>query len=121
MRTTRLAAAERSPNPTTLERILANDFVNLTPNGIGSDKETLSENFRQRAGEAPPYPVRQEDMHIYVLGDAAVAAFVKVYIAKENGNVAREDDTHLYAREGGVWKLRISRVSLQGAGNLGGL
>jgi len=112
--------AERSTNPTALERILANDFVNLTPTGIGPDKETLLENFLQHAGEAPPYSVRQEDMHIYILGDAAVAAFVKVYIAKENGNVTREDDTHVYTREGGIWKLRISRVSLHGAGNLGG-
>jgi len=59
--------AERSTNPTALERILANDFVNLTPTGIGPDKETLLENFRQHAGEAPPYSVRQEDMHIYIL------------------------------------------------------
>jgi hypothetical protein len=55
-------------------------------------------------------------MHIYVLGDTAVAAYMKTYTAKETGNVAHEDTTHILTREHGTWKLRISRASIRSGG-----
>jgi hypothetical protein len=51
-------------------------------------------------------------MHICVLGDTAVAAYDKAYIAKENGNLVHEDTTHIFTKVQGTWKLRISRASL---------
>ena len=51
-------------------------------------------------------------MHIYILDDnVAVAAYVKTYTAKENGNVMREDNTHIFKKYRGAWKLKISRES----------
>ena len=39
-------------------------------------------------------------MNIFVLSDAsAVAAYVKIYVAKENKNVAREDTTHVFKKK----------------------
>jgi ketosteroid isomerase-like protein len=104
--------AERTTDPTLVERVLADDYVNLTPTGIGPGKAALLKNFREHAGEAPPYSVRQQDMHIFVLSDvAAVASYVTIYVSNENKNVARQDTTHVFTKEHCTWKLRVSRSS----------
>ena len=101
--------AERTTDAAALERVLSDDFVNLAPNGLAPGKAQLVKNWQPRAGQAPPYTVETSDMRIYILGDAAVAAYVKVYTANENGNVIHEDTTHVFTRDHGAWKLRISR------------
>jgi ketosteroid isomerase-like protein len=104
--------AERTTDPTLVERVLADDYVNLTPTGIGPGKAALLKNFREHAGEAPPYSMRQQDMHIFVLNDiAAVASYVTIYVSNENKTVARQDTTHVFTKEHGTWKLRVSRSS----------
>jgi hypothetical protein len=45
-----------------------------------------------------------------------VAAYTKTYTAKENGNLAHEDTTHIFTKDRGTWKLRISRASIREAG-----
>jgi ketosteroid isomerase-like protein len=104
--------AERTTDPTLVERVLADDYVNLTPTGIGPGKAALLKNFQEHAGEAPPYSVRQQDMHIFVLHDlSAVASYVTIYVSNENKNIARQDTTHVFTKEHGAWKLRVSRSS----------
>jgi len=105
-------SAEKETDPAIIDRVLADDYVNLTPHGIGPGKAELLKNFRTHVGQAPPYSVENRDMHIYILGDTGVAACVKVYTAKENGNIAHEDTTHIFTRTNGVWKLRISRANI---------
>ena len=104
--------SEKDTDPAVIDRVLADDYVNLTPQGTGPDKAAILKHFRTNASQSPPYSVKTKDMHIYILGDTAVAAYVKVYTAKENGNVAYEDATHIFTRTNGVWKLRISRTSI---------
>jgi ketosteroid isomerase-like protein len=107
-----LLKAERTTDPTLLETVLADDYVNLTPTGIGPGKAALLKTFREHPGEAPPYSVRQQDMQIFVLNDtAAVASYVAIYVAHENKNVARQDTTHVFTKEHGTWKLRVSKSS----------
>lgn len=103
--------AERTTDPAAVDRILCDEFVNLAPNGLAPGKAKLRETWKAHAGQAPPYTVESSDMRIYVLGDTAVAAYSKMYTAKENGNVAYEDTTHVFTKENGTWKLRISRSS----------
>lgn len=102
---------ERTTDIATFERLLADDYVNLTPQGVGPGKAKIIEQVRTRAGQAPPYSIETADMHIYILGDVAVAAYVKTYTAKQNGNVMHEDNTHIFKKENGVWKLKLSRES----------
>jgi len=102
---------ERTTDISAFERVLADDYVNLTPRGIGPGKAKIIEQVQAHAGQAPPYSVEIADMHIYILDDVAVAAFVKTYTAKENGNVMREDNTHIFKKDHGTWKLKISSES----------
>jgi ketosteroid isomerase-like protein len=103
--------AERTTDPKAIDRILADDFVNLAPSGLAPGKAQLRETWKTHAGQVPPYTVESSDMRIYILGDTAVAAYSKTYTAKESGNVAHEDTTHVFTKEQGLWKLRISRSS----------
>ena len=104
--------AERTTDPNIIDRILADDYVNLTPSGTGPGKVELLRNFREHSGEVLAYSVRQQDMHIFILSEtSAVAAYMKVYEANENKDVAREDTTHVFTKDHGTWRLRISRVS----------
>jgi hypothetical protein len=95
------------------DQVLADDYVNLIPSGPGPGKAEILKHFQPHAGQAPPYSVQATDMQIYILGDTAVAAFVKTYTAREGGNVAREDTTHIFTKDHGTWKLRISRASVR--------
>ena len=51
-------------------------------------------------------------MRIYILGDSAVAAYTKIYTAKENGNVVHEATTHIFTKDHGTWKMRSSRATV---------
>jgi ketosteroid isomerase-like protein len=104
---------ENTTDMAVLERVLADDYVNLTPRGLGPGKAEIISHLQPRAGQTPPYSLDVKDMHIYVLGDTGVAAYVKTYTAKEGGNVVREDATHIFVKDHGTWRLRISRASLQ--------
>ena len=110
-----LLNAERATNPAAYERVLADDFVNLVSRGLGPSKADILSDFRRNTGKTPPYTTETENMHIFILGDTAVAAYTKIYTAKENGNVAREDNTHIFRKEQGVWKLKLSRETLRGS------
>jgi len=107
---------EKTTDIAVLERVLADDYLNLTPRGLGPGKAEIMSHLQPRAGQNPPYSLDVKDMHIYVLGDTAVAAYTKTYTAKENGNVAHEDTTHIFTKDHGTWKLRISRASIREAG-----
>jgi hypothetical protein len=105
--------AEQHTDPAVLERVLADDFVNLGPSGLAPGKSQLLKNFQAHAGEAPAYVVETSDMRVYLLGETAVAAYVKTYTGKESGATAREDTTHIFTKDHGVWKLRMSRSTLR--------
>jgi ketosteroid isomerase-like protein len=108
---TDLLKSESTTNIAVMEQTLADDYVNLTPHGLGPGKKEIIEGMKPHAGQAPPYSVEVHELHVYVLGDTAVAVFVKTYTAKENGNMANEDTTHVFIRDRGSWKLKISRAS----------
>ncbi len=109
---TDLLMAERTSDPKILDRVLADDYVNVTHAAMGRGKVEILRNFREHSGEAPPYSVREQDLQIFSLDDtAAVTTFIKIYVANENGNSMREDTTHMFVKDHGTWRLRISRES----------
>jgi hypothetical protein len=77
-------------------------------------KVKLIEGIRKSQGQAPPYIAREEDMHVYMLADTAVAIYVKEYAVRTNPNqVDRQDLTDIFVRSAGTWKLKISRATHQ--------
>ncbi|HXJ85469.1 MAG TPA: nuclear transport factor 2 family protein [Candidatus Binatia bacterium] len=103
--------AERTTDPAVLERILADDYVGVGTNGPTPGKPELVKNWQTHAGQVPPYKVEESDMHIVVRDDTAVAAYTKTYTANENGNIAHQDSTDIFARVHGAWRLTISRYT----------
>lgn len=106
-----LIKSEGNTDIAEFERTLADDYVNLGPHGLGPGKNQIIDGMKPHAGQAPPYSVEMHNLRVYVLGDTAVAASVRTYTAKENGNTADEDVTHIFVRDHGIWKLKISRAS----------
>src|SRR5260370_30273132 len=104
---------ENTTDIAVLNRVLADDYVNLTPSGLGPGKAEIISHLQPRAGQAPPYSLETADMRIYILGDTAVAAYVKTYTDKGNGNIVREDTTHIFTKDHGAWRYRISRASIR--------
>jgi hypothetical protein len=108
---TELLKGEMNSDPVVFEKILADDCLNL-PAGPGLTKAKLVEGVRKSQGQAPPYIASEEDMHVYMLGDTAIAMYVKEYAVRANPNqVDRQDLTDVFVRSAGTWKLKISRAS----------
>ena len=102
---------EMNSDPVVFERILADDCLML-PAGPDLSKAKLVEGVRKSQGQVPPYTASVEDMHVYLLGDTAIAMYVKEYAVRTNPNqVDRQDLTDVFVRRAGTWKLKISRSS----------
>lgn len=102
---------EMNSDPVVFEKILADDCLML-PAGPDLTKAKLVEGVHKSQGQAPPYIANDEDMHVYMLGDTAIAMYVKKYAVRANPNqVDREDLTDVFVRSAGTWKLKISRSS----------
>jgi ketosteroid isomerase-like protein len=102
---------EMNSDPAVVERIYADDCV-LLPAGPGWIKARLVEAIRESQGQTPPYIASHEDMHVYMLGDTAIVMYVKKYVVRANPNqVDRQDQTEVFLRSDGTWKVKISRSS----------
>jgi len=102
---------EMHSDPAVFEEDLAEDCVNW-PAGPDFTKARLVEGIRKSQGQAPPYTAEDEDMHVYILGDTAVAIYVKRYAVRANpDHVDLQDLTDIFVRSGSIWKLKISRAS----------
>jgi len=102
---------EMNSDPVAFEKILADDCLML-PAGPDLTKAKLVEGVYKSQGQAPPYMASEEGMHVYILGDTAIAMYVKEYAVRANPNqVDRQDLTDVFVRSAGTWKLKISRSS----------
>jgi hypothetical protein len=102
---------EMNSDPAVFEKTLADDCL-ILPAGPDFTKAKLVEGVHKSQGQAPPYIASEEDMHVYMVGDTAVAMYVKEYVVRANPNqVDRQDLTDVFVRSAGTWKLKISRAS----------
>ena len=102
---------EMNSDPVAFEKILADDCLML-PAGSDLTKAKLVQGVLKSQGQDPPYIASEEDMHVYMLGDTAIAMYVKEYAVRANPNqVDRQDLTDVFVRSAGTWKLKISRSS----------
>jgi hypothetical protein len=114
---TEMLEGEMNSDPAVFEKNLAADCLNL-PAGPRLTKAKLVEGIRKSQGQAPPYIARKQGMQINVLGDTAIAIYVKEYAVRANPNqVDRQDLTDVFVRSDGSWKLKLSRAMRQTAGS----
>jgi hypothetical protein len=97
---------EMNSDPAVVEKIYADDCIN--PSRADWSKAELVKGVREHQGQAPPYIATEEDMHVYMLGDTAIAMYVKKYVVRDNPDqVDRQDTTNVFVRSGGTWKLKL--------------
>jgi hypothetical protein len=82
---TEMLKGEMNSAPAVFEKILAEDCLML-PAGPGLTKAKLVEGVYKSQGQAPPYIASEEDMHVYMLGDTAIAMYAKEYAVRANPN-----------------------------------
>lgn len=112
-----LLKGEMNSDPAAFEDILANDCLML-PAGPDLTKAKLMDGVRRSQGQPPPYTAIEEGMQVYVLGDTAIAVYVKKYAVRANPDqVDRQDLTDVFVKSAGSWKLKISKaISLRQTG-----
>jgi hypothetical protein len=99
---------EMTSDPAVVEKIYADDCINAS--NPDWSKAKLVKGIKEYQGQAPPYIASVEDMHVYMLGDTAIATYVKKYVVRDNPDqVDRQDITDVFVRSGGTWKLKLSR------------
>jgi hypothetical protein len=98
--------SEMNSDPATVEKIYADDCIN--PTRPDWTKAELLKFVQEYQGQAPPYIASEENMRVYMLGDTAIAMFVKKYVVRDNPDqVDRQDITDVFVRSGGTWKLKL--------------
>lgn len=108
---TEMLKGEMNSDPVVFEKILADDCINL-PAGPKFTKAKLVEGVRKAQGRAPAYIAQVEDMHVYMLGNTAVAMYEKVYAPRENpSQLDQQAVTDVFVKSADTWKLKISRAS----------
>ena len=108
---TQMLKGEMNSDPVVFEKTLAEDCL-ILPAGPDFTKAKLVEGIHKSQGQSPAYTASEEDMHVYMLGDIAIAMYVKEYAVRANPNqVDRQDLTDVFVRSAGSWKLKISRSS----------
>jgi ketosteroid isomerase-like protein len=102
-------------NPDVIEKFLSDDWVNISPTGREGSKAGLVQHLRQHPGELPPFTGQQQDLQVYVFGNAGVATYVEELTAKPDQHLpwskVQTDGTDVFVKESGTWKLRLSRGS----------
>ena len=104
-----LLKGEMNSDPVVFETILADDCLNL-PAGPGLTKAKLVEGVRKAQGQSPAYTAQVANMHVYILGDIAVAVYEKEYAPRANpGQLDQYVSTDVFVRSASTWKLKVSR------------
>jgi uncharacterized protein DUF4440 len=98
-------------DPEVIGKLVANDWVNYSPDGQSSGKPELMEHLRQQPGQLPPIVGRQEDLKVFLFGDTAVAVYVEEPGTNLPFSTLQTDATDVFVKVGGEWKLRMSRGS----------
>jgi ketosteroid isomerase-like protein len=110
-----LFQAKMTGNPDVIEKFLSDDWVNISPTGREGSKAGLVQHLRQHPGQLPPFTGQQQDLQVYVFGNAGVATYVEELTAKPDEHLPwsklQTDGTDVFVKDSGTWKLRLSRGS----------
>ena len=110
---TEIAKLEQQ-NDATLAKFFAEDWICLGPTRVLSKSEfveNVRRNFITHEKGVNPYAIEKKNMQVHVFGDTAVVTYVKEYRqTPDPTKFFNEDDTDVFTREAGGWRLRFTRV-----------
>jgi len=110
---TEIAKLEQQ-NDSTFAKFFAKDWICLGPTRVLSKSEFVENvrlNFITQEKGISPYTIEKKNMQVHVLGDAAVVTYVKEYRqTPDPKKFFNEDDTDVFTREAGGWRLRFTKV-----------
>jgi hypothetical protein len=96
------------------DKVFANDWVNLEPDRRGPGKpemmEFLNRLFQDKKTLPKPVPdMQQRDLQVFLFGNTAVATYFEEDTVKPDQHPL--DVTDVFVKDGGTWKLKLSRAS----------
>jgi hypothetical protein len=90
-----------------IAKLLAEDWI-CVGQRLLSKKEFI-ENVKRNLDS---YTIVKENIQVHLFGETAVVTSVKVYRqTPDTTKFFNEDDTDVFTREAGVWRLRFTRVA----------
>ena len=101
-------------NDSTFTKFFAKDWICLGPTRVLSKSEFVENvrlNFITHEKGISPYTIEKKNMQVHVFGDTAVVTYVKEYRqTPDPTKFFNEDDTGVFTREAGGWRLRFTKV-----------
>ena len=73
--------------------------------------ENIKHNFVTHESGVNPYTIEKKNVQVRVFADTAVVTYIKEY--RQNPDTTKffnEDDTDVFTREAGGWRLRFTKV-----------
>jgi len=109
---TEIAKLEQQ-NDSTFAKFFAQDWICLGPTVLSKSEfvENVRLNFITHERSVNPYTIEKKNMQVHVFGDTAVVTYVKEYRqTPDTTKFFNEDDTDVFTREAGGWRLRFTKV-----------
>lgn len=102
-------------NDSALAKFFAKDWISVGPTRVLSKTEfveNIKHNFVTHGNGVNPYTIEKKNVQVRVFGDTAVVTYIKEY--RQNPDTTKffnEDDTDVFTREAGGWRLRFTKVA----------
>jgi len=111
---TEIAKLEQQ-NDSTFAKFFAKDWICVGPTRVLSKTEfveNIQHNFLTHANGLNPYTIEKKNVQVRVFGDTAVVTYIKEYRQEpDTTKFFNEDDTDVFTREAGGWRLRFTKVA----------
>ena len=108
-----LAAAEHRSDSEPYKKIMAEDWITVTPDGRVLHRDDVTRNVAEHEGERRPYIVKLAGLRVDVFGDTAVASFTREFhgvSGEAKDKVMRESVVDMFTKSAGGWKMRYEKA-----------
>ena len=115
-----LASAEHRSDSGAYKKVMAEDWMTVTPDGRVLHKDDVVRNVAEHEGERKPYIVKLVDVRVDLFGDTAVASFTREYhgvSGEAKDKVMRESVTDVFTKSAAGWKMRYEKAVPTGQNN----
>ena len=101
-------------NDPAIAKYLADDWVCVGQRALSKREfiQNVKQNSETHENGVNPYTIAKKSVQVHVFGNTAVVTYVKEYRQTPDATkFFNEDDTDVFTRETGGWRLRFTRVA----------